>query len=204
MLSDCFLFNVSASPVGNNMASKNKTKQPVLFTAKDALSLLAAIAISIAAAYLFSHVEIFRGMGYIGIFIISLISSATVLLPLPGFAVAFAMGALLNPLLVGIVAGIGSGIGEITGYMAGFAGHDAVMETNLYKRHKKEIEKHGPIAIFILAFIPNPAFDIAGIASGALRMPWQKFLIATIAGKVLRCILLAYAGSFACGIFGFA
>lgn len=177
-------------------------KTGIAFTRQDMLSLISAIVISLVAIYLFSQVSLLRGMGYTGVFLISLISSATVLVPLPGFAVVFAMGASLNPILVGIAAGLGSGIGEISGYLIGFAGHDAVMRTKIYRRHKKHIEKGGPIAIFVLAFLPNPIFDIAGIAAGAIKMPVWKFLLATCAGKILRFIALAYMGSYAGAFLG--
>lgn len=170
-----------------------------LFSRKDALSLVGALALGAVAAYLFLYYPVFRHLGYIGIFLVSLLSSATVLLPLPGFVLVFGMGATLNPLLVGLVAGIGSGLGELTGYLAGYAGHDALLKTKLYKAHRKGITSLGPIAIFFLAAIPNPAFDIAGIASGAIKMPWWQFLAATILGKSVRYILLAYAGSYAFG-----
>ena len=173
-------------------------KKP-LFSRQDALALLGAICISALAIFLFSRVGELRHLGYAGIFIISLISSATVFVPLPGFAVVFAMGAFLNPVLVGIAAGIGSGLGEITGYLAGYAGHDAMMRTPVFRQHKGGIEKYGPLAIFALAFVPNPAFDVAGMAAGAIRMPLWKFVIATIAGKTLRFVLLAYAGGIAYG-----
>lgn len=181
-------------------SANRKTSRPPLFTAKDALSLLAAIAISLGAIYAFSHIGPLRELGYPGIFVISLISSATILLPMPGFAVVFAMGAYLNPVLVGIAAGLGSGIGEVSGYLAGFAGHDAVQRTRLYSQHKRGLEKYGPLGIFVLAFVPNPAFDIAGIAAGAIKMPIWQFLAATIAGKCARYILVAYAGGAAAGL----
>ena len=173
-------------------------KKP-LFSRQNALALLGAICISALAIFLFSRVGELRHLGYAGIFIISLISSATVFVPLPGFAVVFAMGAFLNPVLVGVAAGIGSGLGEITGYLAGYAGHDAMMRTPVFRQHKGGIEKYGPLAIFALAFVPNPAFDVAGMAAGAIRMPLWKFVIATIAGKTLRFVLLAYAGGLAHG-----
>lgn len=165
------------------------------------LALAGALAISLASLFLFQSVPLFREMGYAGVFIISLISSATVFVPLPGFAIVFAMGAYLNPLLVGIAAGVGSGFGEISGYLAGYAGHNAVERTRVYREHKKQIEKWGMPAIFLLAFTPNPVFDVAGVASGAMKMPAWKFLAATIAGKTLRYALLAYLGGAAVGLF---
>ncbi len=176
-----------------------KTKKKPVFSLENLLSLAAAVAISLVALYLFSQVHGLRHLGYAGIFIISLISSATIFIPLPGFAVVFAMGAYLNPVLVGVAAGFGSGIGEISGYLVGYAGHDAVMNTRVFRSHRRQIEKYGAPAVFLLAFIPNPIFDLAGIASGAIKMPAWKFLAATIAGKILRFILLALAGGLAFG-----
>jgi len=174
-------------------------KKKPLFTAKDALALAGALMISLLAIILFSRVGELRHLGYFGVFVISFLSSATIFVPLPGFAIVFAMGAFLNPVLVGVAAGVGSGLGEITGYLVGYAGHDAAMNTELFRRHKREIVKYGPLAIFVLAFVPNPAFDVAGIAAGAIKMPLWKFALATIAGKALRFVLLAYAGGLAYG-----
>jgi membrane protein YqaA with SNARE-associated domain len=171
-----------------------KSKLSDLLTAKDMLSLIAAIALSCVAAFLFSRLTFLQDMGYVGVFLISIFSSATIFIPLPGFAVVFAMGAYLNPFLVGVAAGLGSGLGEISGYLAGYAGHDAAMRTSLFKQHKKGLEKYGPISIFALALLPNPIFDLAGMAAGAIRMPIWKFLAASIMGKMLRFILLAYIG----------
>jgi membrane protein YqaA with SNARE-associated domain len=175
-------------------AMKKNARQSLPFSSKDLLSLAGAAAITLASIYLFSKFDFLRQLGYLGVFLISLISSATIFVPVPGFAVVFAMGAYLNPLLVGVAAGIGSGIGELSGYLAGYAGHDAVGQTGIYKKHEKQVEKYGAAAIFALALIPNPAFDLAGIAAGALKMPPWKFLAATMAGKVIRFVALAYVG----------
>ncbi len=64
-------------------------------------------------------VERFGRWGYVGAFVISLIASATIVLPAPGIAVVIAMSAALNPYALGIVAGLGSAVGELSGYAAG-------------------------------------------------------------------------------------
>ena len=180
---------------------KVKTQSHPLFNWQNALSLLFAVGVTFASVFLFNRLPILSSLGYAGVFLISLLSSATIFIPLPGFAVVFAMGRILNPALVGIVAGIGAGLGESTGYFAGFAGHNAVEETGIFKAHKREIEKYGMPAIFILALIPNPAFDLCGIAAGAVEMPIWKFLLATTAGKIVRYTLLAYLGLYSEGLF---
>jgi membrane protein YqaA with SNARE-associated domain len=176
-------------------------KKGALFTARDALSLLSALAITALALYLSTKIGAFSEYGYAGVFLISFISSATVFIPVPGFAVVIALAATLDPVLLGLAAGFGSGLGELSGYFLGYAGHNAVMKTKTFRSHKKQIEKYGAPAIFALAFVPNPVFDIAGVAAGAIKMQWWKFLLATCAGKVLRFILLAYLGLWASGWF---
>ena len=179
------------------MAEGKKSSFP--FTKEDAISFAFAIAITACALYLSTKILRLSMLGYAGVFLISLISSATVFIPVPGFAIVIALARSLNPVLLGIAAGIGSGIGELSGYLLGYAGHDAVMKTKMFRSHKKQVEKYGMAAIFVLAFLPNPLFDLAGIASGAIKMHWWKFLFATIAGKMLRFILLAYLGLWASG-----
>ena len=46
-----------------------------------------------------------------------------------------------------------------------------------------------------LAFIPNPIFDIAGAAAGALGMPIYEFLFWAWIGKTLKMLMFAYAGA---------
>ena len=180
---------------------KNSMKKKSLLTlenAKSILTLLFAIAISVGAFFLSSefskYPQIFEQLGYAGVFIIALISSATIFLPAPGFAIIFAMSAFLNPLLVGIIAGVGSGIGELTSYLIGYSGSSKISRTKLYLQHEKGLQKYGMSAIFLLSVLPNPVLDLAGIAAGAIKMPVWKFLLATILGKIVKYLFIAYTG----------
>lgn len=132
--------------------------------------------------------------GYIGVFLISLLSSATILIPAPGWAVVIALSKTLDPYILGIAAGVGSGLGEMVGYEVGNGARRLIDKND---NNIKAIEKYGAVAIFFLAFIPNPLFDVAGLAAGALKMPMWKFLLATVSGRILRFFLLAYLGSWA-------
>ena len=46
---------------------------------------------------------------------------------------------------------------------------------------------------------PNPLFDLAGMAAGALRMPVAKFLLWAWIGKTIKMLLFAYAGATSVG-----
>ena len=56
---------------------------------------------------------------------------------------------------------------------------------------RPKFQRWGVIAIFVLAAIPNPIFDIGGILAGMARMAWWKFLLAAILGKTVRFTLLS-------------
>ncbi|HSB90405.1 MAG TPA: VTT domain-containing protein [Anaerolineales bacterium] len=160
---------------------------------------VAALAASIAiTAFVFSlrgETERLRAYGYPGIFLLSLLSNATVILPAPGVAFTFAMGALLPPPLVALVAGTGAALGEITGYLAGYSGQGLASGSPFYARLHQWTASYGAWAIVALAFVPNPFFDIAGASAGLLRMRFTTFLAATWVGKVLKMLAFAYAGA---------
>jgi membrane protein DedA with SNARE-associated domain len=160
------------------------------------LSLLAVVAISVWIFSIRDKASQLAAFGYPGIFVISILANATVILPAPGVAVVFAMGGIFNPLIVGIVAGVGSAIGELSGYMAGYSGQAVVERGNIYDRIHPFINKYGPATIFVLAAIPNPFFDFGGIAAGALKMPVRTFLTWCILGKIIKMLLFAYAGAY--------
>jgi len=134
--------------------------------------------------------------GYPGIFIISILANATILLPAPGIAVVFAMGSVFNPFFVGIVAGAGAAIGEISGYVAGFSGQGVIENIKLYNRINSWMRSYGAFTIFILAALPNPFFDLAGMAAGVLKMPVQKFIFWCVIGKIIKMLFFAYTGAY--------
>ncbi|MCX6775769.1 MAG: VTT domain-containing protein [Candidatus Micrarchaeota archaeon] len=135
-------------------------------------------------------------LGYAGIFLLMFLSSASVLLPVPGLIGIPVAGMSLNPLNVGIVGGMGSALGELSGYFVGCGGRVAIEENRkgMYKNVKRWMSRNGFLTIFILAALPNPFFDVAGIAAGVLEYPVWKFLFACLAGNILKCVVLAYLG----------
>ncbi len=159
------------------------------------LALLLVIAISVFVYLVRDKAEELAVYGYPGIFLIALLTNATVLLPAPGIAVVFAMGAVFNPLFVGIAAGVGGALGEISGYLAGFSGQAVVERAALYQRLSCWVQRYGFWAILVLAAIPNPTFDVAGVAAGVLKMPLPKFLLAVLIGVTLKMSLFAFAGA---------
>jgi membrane protein YqaA with SNARE-associated domain len=166
------------------------------------LALVGVVALMIGLFLLRDQVRKLANYGYIGIFLISIAVNATIIIPLPGVAFTTAMGAIFNPLGVALAAGLGAALGELSGYLAGFSGQAVIERGELYSRLTTWMRQHETLSygmIFLLAFIPNPLFDLAGMASGALKLPLWKFLTACAIGKILKMLIFAYAGFYSVG-----
>jgi len=156
--------------------------------------LLGVIALTVILVINREKIQELQAFGYPGIFLISILANATILVPVPGVVFTSAMGAVFNPFWVSIAAGSGAALGELSGYMAGFSGQAVVENAERYERVVRWMRKYGDITILVLAFIPNPLFDLAGMLAGVLKMPVWKFLFYCVIGKVLKMMMFAYAG----------
>ena len=159
------------------------------------LVILAVLALSIAIFALRDRFADMAAIGYPGIFLVSLLGNATIILPAPSLALVFAMGSALPPLFVGLAAGAGATLGELTGYAAGFGGRVVLEDRKTFQRMEAWMQRAGGITTFVLSVIPNPFVDVAGMAAGALRYPLWRFLLACWLGKTVKTILVAWAGS---------
>ncbi len=158
------------------------------------LALLLLIALTVLIAWLLRH-GFFQVMGYPGVFLSSFLSSATVVVPAPGMAVTMAMGGVLNPFLVGLLASLGDTLGETTGYLAGAGGQVVIPDNERYRQIQGLMSRYGPVVLFLLALVPNPFFDLAGISAGALRYPLLRFFLWTWVGKLGKGLFIAYMGA---------
>ncbi|HEY2981428.1 MAG TPA: VTT domain-containing protein [Anaerolineales bacterium] len=164
-----------------------------------ALRTLAFIAVVGITAFVFGireRISEFAALGYPGIFLIAMLANATVFLPAPGIAIVFAMGSIFHPLGVGLAAGTGGALGELSGYLAGFSGRAVVERAGLYNRIHPWVTRYGPWTIMVLSAIPNPFFDLAGVAAGAGRMPLWQFLLFCWIGQLIKMTIFAYAGAY--------
>jgi membrane protein YqaA with SNARE-associated domain len=176
------------------LAQPSSAPRAWLKWAKLASTVLLATGISVAVLTISDRVEEFSHYGYLGIFALSLLSSATIVIPAPSLAVVPVMGAVLNPYLVGLSAGAGDTLGELTGYLAGYSGRAVIEDSTRYERIHGWTSRYGLWVILVLSIIPNPLFDLAGIAAGALKIPLPRFLLVCWCGKTIKTVLFALGG----------
>jgi len=118
--------------------------------------ILAVVGLTVLLFVYRDRVQQLEAFGYTGMFLVSLLSNATLILPVPGVLVTSAMGAVFNPFWLALAAGSGATLGELTGYLAGFSGQGVIENRNWYDKVTNWMSKYGGITVLVLAFVPNP------------------------------------------------
>jgi membrane protein YqaA with SNARE-associated domain len=169
-------------------------------------ALLAAVVLLVSAsAFIFFFFDLdpaqLETYGYVGLFFVSLISAASIVLPMPGAAAIAGAGALLDPvfgipvpIMVGLVAGVAETIGELTGYAAGYGGSPLFRDRPSYARVSRWMERRGTVTMFLLSCFPNPLVDVAGVIAGAVKMHLSRFFMGVLPGKILKNMYLSAGG----------
>ncbi|MGQ9573190.1 MAG: VTT domain-containing protein [Dehalococcoidia bacterium] len=158
-----------------------------------------------------------EGLGYAGVFIANFLGTATLFVPVPGLTAAgqaliVTLAGTFNPWVVAFVGGSGMALAETTAYAAGRIGR-AVREEHgqpLGGRWGRALRRAGAfvdrlmlrwgfLTLLVLAAIPNPLFEFAGITAGAVRMNFWRFLLAVGIGKTMRALTLAFVGGWLLG-----
>ncbi|HXK34745.1 MAG TPA: VTT domain-containing protein [Dehalococcoidia bacterium] len=162
---------------------------------------------------LFDLDEAIEGFGLASVFLTNLISTATLFVPVPGITAAANVLIVAeaersnHPWLVGIAGGAGMAIGEFTAYYAGAAGAHAARRHELriperfrpiaervWRAVETLMHRWGTLTLFVLAAIPDPFFEIAGVTAGSVGMSVRRYFIAVLAGCIVRGLTLAYIG----------
>jgi len=159
------------------------------------LTLFLVIAITFIIFLYRDRVSELENLGYLGAFLISLVSNASIVLPMPSLLLLFALGAAFNPVLIGVVGGAGGTIGELSGYMAGRSGRVVSRNDKWFIRAERWMSRWGTLTIFIFSLVPLLPFDAAGVTAGVLRFPIRKFLVACFLGKTLLYVAMALFGA---------
>jgi len=138
--------------------------------------------------------------GYFGVFLISLVGSLSIIIPVPYTLLIYVMGATLDPILVAIASGFGSAVGEFSGYVLGYYGRAVISEERQRKMNfmVKVFDRYGFFAVFFFALTPLPD-DLLFIPLGIMRYSFVKAFVPCLLGKLLMSFILAYSGRLSIG-----
>jgi membrane protein DedA with SNARE-associated domain len=154
----------------------------------------------------------FGDFGYFGIFLANLASTCTLFVPVPALTAAaqaliVSSANSLSPFWVGVAGGLGMAFGEVTAYVGGMAAAVIAREEEIKPPGRLQplvarvtrwvswlMNRFGMLTLYALSAVPNVFFEVAGLTAGATRYSFPRFMIAVVAGKVTRGLLLAYIG----------
>ena len=155
-------------------------------------------------AYLNADEARVEQLGLIGAFVISLTSSATVVLPAPGILIILSMAEIIDPWRLGVVTGIGTGLGGSTAYLAGAVGRGAMGESSRIKQRMTNLfnSRWGAVILFLGNLIPFAPGDAISAIAGISRFPLIAFFIYVIIASIIKMIALSWLGRIAPDIAG--
>lgn len=172
-----------------------------LYRNQTALSRLVAITVVVASVvfglvlWLTDGFDI-QTIGYAGVWLFSFVGAASVLVPVPGTAsvcVAAAPAIGLYPLIIGVVSGSAEVLGEMSGYVAGMGGRDVLQKNRHFPRVRSLVLRRGGLVLFVAGVVPNPLFDVAGMAAGSAGYPIRKFIPVVFLAKAIKSTWVAFA-----------
>ena len=149
-----------------------------------------------------AFVHLVLSLGLFGLFLVSIVDSSFVPLPIPGVTdvmiVLYAAQHADLWLLVG-TATLGSALGGWFSYRVGQSGGLAFIEKRtppkVFKRVTGWMESHAILAVALPALLPPPApLSPFVLAAGALKMSLRKFMIAFTTSRLLRHLIAAWIG----------
>lgn len=163
-------------------------------------ALLALLALNVLAFWVIglpAVQEFFQGLEgsvYIGSFLLAFFTNFTVAVPIPYNPIVLQMMETTSmPWLVAITTAAGATLGETSGFLAGRAGKGTFEGTKFANWMTKQLSH--PVRAFVVLFLisapPFPAFDVAGVVSGAVGVPAKVFYPAVFLGRLTRFLLFA-------------
>src|SRR5262245_24674801 len=90
------------------------------------VAICAVIALSAACLLVPIDVQVLEQAGYAGVFVITLLTTGALVLPVPYLAVIARAATVLDPVTLALVAGVAAALGELTGYILGRSGRSLV------------------------------------------------------------------------------
>ncbi|MBM4363408.1 MAG: VTT domain-containing protein [Deltaproteobacteria bacterium] len=155
---------------------------------------LAANGIALVAPIDYAALGDFR---YPGIFLLTFIANGSVVIPIPYIPVVIRVAEVApNVPLVVLSAAAGSMLGESVAFFVGRAGKKIVDDSRVHAWLSRVVHSNwlSGLVLFALSAPLNPFFDVAGLAAGALGIPYKVFASAVLLGRIVRFGVVVWLG----------
>jgi uncharacterized membrane protein YdjX (TVP38/TMEM64 family) len=181
--------------VGGSRVPQARHRQHIVFAIAGIVFL---VALNFAVYFAPIDYGAFTSFAYLGAFIVTLLANALIVIPIPYIPIVAHIGATAElPWLVVALGALGSVLGESVAFIAGRAELGLVSEHPIYRRVHRVAERPllAGAMIFAFAVPPNPIFDVAGLAAGAVGVPYRVFFLAVLAARLIRLAVIVWLGT---------
>jgi membrane protein YqaA with SNARE-associated domain len=140
----------------------------------------------------------FTSFAYVGAFVVTFLANALIVIPIPYIPIVAHIGATAGmPWLVVVLGALASVLGESVAFLAGRAEEGLVSEHPVYRRVHRVAQRPllAGAMLFAFAVPPNPIFDVAGLAAGAVGVRYRVFFIAVFAARLIRLAVIVWLGT---------
>jgi len=138
-----------------------------------------------------------QNLGYFGVFLLGLIGSASVVIPIPATLALLGVAAsrIYDPFLLALAFGLGAAVGQLTSYVVGYAGRAVVGEKQKRRLNAllKIFDRYGMVVVFLFALTPLPD-SLLFIPMGLVHYSLWKVFVAAVAGKISMSLIITYVG----------
>ena len=129
-------------------------------------------------------------------FLITLIDSASIPLPIDALLAGYVYRRPSWFLIFPVMAAAGSALGSLVIYGIGLKGEEILLEKRIPKSKLEKIrdrfQRQEFFAVMIPAILPPPTpIKLFMLSAGAFRMKLREFLLAMFTGRLIRFLLLA-------------
>lgn len=142
------------------------------------------------------------GFGFIGLFLVSIVDSSFVPLPVPGITdimLVLMSARHANAILLVAISSAGSAIGGYVSYRVGQSGGMAFIErrvpAKIFRHLREWMDRHAILSIALPALLPPPMpLSPFVLAAGALKMSKKKFMTAFVISRTARHMIAVGLG----------
>ena len=145
--------------------------------------------------YWLTDPAIMNTYGYLGLFGVSFLGSLLLFVPMPYFflVVIASTSSNFDPTIIGIVSAIGATTAKVMIFQLSYTGSKLMSKSaeNRLRPFMRLVSKYGGIAAFLAAITPIPD-DLIYIPLGLARYGRMKFILFTLAGKIIFTMSIAW------------
>ncbi len=147
-----------------------------------------------------NFLEFLTNYGYVGLFLVSLLGTSSIVFSASYYALLFSMAAtpVFNPIIIIIISSIGAALGNFASYFVGYGARKKILNSKyvrFFEFAQKWFKSNGFLTVFFFALTPLPD-EIIGFTAGSTKYRKRMYFLAVLCGKLIQTSLIVLGGRY--------